>query len=175
VSYGEERFRDDNNFLDIRRFNPLAIHWDIGDAAIRHHINSSVCGLMLSDIEGACYASTEYLLCGVPVVTTKSFGGRDEYYEEENHLTVRATPAHVAEGVSYFVDKYKHDRINHAAIRARAVLKQRLLRRRLCESLSQMTGIPPVTLEEYVEKSIGGGSKLWAKINYWIKGIAVEN
>ncbi len=37
-------------------------------------------GLVLSSEEGATKASIEYMLCGLPVVSTNSLGGRDRYY-----------------------------------------------------------------------------------------------
>lgn len=45
-------------------------------------------GLSLSFIEGACLASLEYLLCGLPVVSTHSLGGRDAWYGEDNCILV---------------------------------------------------------------------------------------
>jgi hypothetical protein len=36
--------------------------------------------------EGACFASTQYLLSGLPVVSTKSKGGRDIWYNDENSI-----------------------------------------------------------------------------------------
>ncbi|MEZ5873087.1 MAG: hypothetical protein R3D32_14845 [Nitratireductor sp.] len=38
------------------------------------------CGLALSREEGVMKASVEYMLCGLPVVSTRSMGGRDRYY-----------------------------------------------------------------------------------------------
>lgn len=49
-------------------------------------INQSNCGLILSAEEGACFASSEYLLCGVPVVSTKSLGGRSVWYNSYNSI-----------------------------------------------------------------------------------------
>jgi hypothetical protein len=43
------------------------------------HLNRSQVGLMLSEIEGINYASIQYLLCGLPVVTTRNRGGRDAF------------------------------------------------------------------------------------------------
>ncbi len=37
-------------------------------------------GLCLSAVEGCMRASMEYLLCGLPVVSTRSTGGRDRYF-----------------------------------------------------------------------------------------------
>ncbi len=39
------------------------------------------CGLCLSDREGANYASIEYLLSGLPVVSVPSIGGRDVFFD----------------------------------------------------------------------------------------------
>jgi glycosyltransferase involved in cell wall biosynthesis len=38
-------------------------------------------GVILSREEGACYASTEYLLSGLPVVSTHSRGGREVFFD----------------------------------------------------------------------------------------------
>ena len=43
----------------------------------------SRCGLILSSEEGACFAATEYLLCGLPVVTTPSVGGREAFFDPD--------------------------------------------------------------------------------------------
>jgi len=40
-------------------------------------------GLCLSACEGGMYAAVEYLLCGLPVVSTASRGGRDEWFDSE--------------------------------------------------------------------------------------------
>jgi len=49
-------------------------------------INSSYIGGIFSIEEGACYASTEYLLCGLPVLSTFSKGGRDIWYNDDNSI-----------------------------------------------------------------------------------------
>ncbi|MFZ0407713.1 MAG: glycosyltransferase [Cyanobium sp.] len=65
-------------------------------------ISSSRCGLILSEQEGACFASSEYLLCGVPVVSTKSEGGRDVWYNESNSIVCEPDPCAISEAVRYF-------------------------------------------------------------------------
>jgi glycosyltransferase involved in cell wall biosynthesis len=82
-------------------------------------INESHCGLILSDAEGGCFASSEYLLCGIPVVSTQSFGGRDVWYDNYNSIICDSTPEAVAEAVDHFVtnspDPYAI-RSNHIAL-----------------------------------------------------------
>jgi len=63
-------------------------------------LNTAGCGLALSLVEGAMYASMEYLLCGLPVVTTRNVGGRDFFLNSSNSVHVRATRAAVASAVA---------------------------------------------------------------------------
>ncbi len=62
--------------------------------------NRAGCGLMLSAEEGAVYASTQYLLSGIPVVSTPSEGGRELFYSPENSVIVEPSPDAVKAGVS---------------------------------------------------------------------------
>ena len=62
------------------------------------------CGLCLSQAEGAMFASIEYLLCGIPVVSTKNIGGRDELFPDFASKTVQDTPEAVAEAVRDFAE-----------------------------------------------------------------------
>lgn len=68
-------------------------------------INQSSCGLILSAIEGACFSSSEYLLCGIPVVSTASKGGRDVWYNEYNSIICDDTVDGVAEAVELIINR----------------------------------------------------------------------
>jgi len=57
-------------------------------------------GLILSEAEGACYSSSEYLLAGIPVVSTPSYGGRDVWYNEMNSIICEPSPSGVAHAVT---------------------------------------------------------------------------
>ena len=67
-------------------------------------INRARVGLCLSAREGACYASGEYLLSGLPVVTTPSEGGREQWYTPNNHKLCHPTPESVAQTVKDALD-----------------------------------------------------------------------
>jgi glycosyltransferase involved in cell wall biosynthesis len=62
-------------------------------------LNECRVGLCLSAVEGAMYASIQYLLAGLPVVSTESRGGRDVFFDRETTLIVDADPAAVRAGV----------------------------------------------------------------------------
>lgn len=82
------------------------------------YICKAHCGLMLSAAEGGCYASTEYLYCGLPVVSTKSIGGRDSYYDEVTSIVVDDSPEEVARGV----EELKNRMTDPWEVRRRALL-----------------------------------------------------
>jgi len=66
---------------------------------ITNYMNQAHVGLALSDFEGAMYASSEYLLSGLPVVSTPSLGGRDAYYRDDYVKIVEPDSRVVAEAV----------------------------------------------------------------------------
>lgn len=76
----------------------------LDESGVASIINESKCGLILSETEGACFASSEYLLCGIPVVSTFSKGGRDVWYTDYNSIQVDASADAVAEAVAFFVN-----------------------------------------------------------------------
>lgn len=62
-------------------------------------LNRARVGLILSEVEGPCYAATEYLLCGLPVVSTPSRGGRDAFFDPDYVKIVEPNAEAVASGV----------------------------------------------------------------------------
>lgn len=63
-------------------------------------LNQSRVGLCLSAAEGAMLASMEYLLAGLPVVSTPSMGGRDSFADPGYWLTVGESAEEVRKGVA---------------------------------------------------------------------------
>jgi glycosyltransferase involved in cell wall biosynthesis len=66
-------------------------------------LRQSRCGLCLSAEEGAMFASMEYLLAGLPVVSTPSAGGRDTFADSAYWLTVAPDAEAVADGVRQMI------------------------------------------------------------------------
>lgn len=66
---------------------------------VNQAINACRTGLCLSENEGAMYASVQYLLAGLPVVTTTSVGGRDVFFDSRYVLTVEANAGAVKNAV----------------------------------------------------------------------------
>ncbi len=72
-------------------------------AEVAAHLNTARVGLILSEIEGANYASIQYLLCGLPVVTTRNRGGRDAFFDDACVIWADDTPEAVARAVSELI------------------------------------------------------------------------
>lgn len=76
----------------------------LGASEVNQCINRARAGLCLSAREGFMYASAQYLLAGLPIVTTQSTGGRDIFYDPAFVRTVDDDPDEVAAAVSELCD-----------------------------------------------------------------------
>lgn len=72
-------------------------------ARISEYLAKAKCGLALSASEGACFASAEYFLCGLPLVNTPALGGRDILFPNDFVKNVEANPEAIAEGIAFWV------------------------------------------------------------------------
>jgi glycosyltransferase involved in cell wall biosynthesis len=66
-------------------------------------VDSARVGVCLSEIEGAMFAATEYLLCGLPVVSTPSLGGREAWFDPRFTRIVPPEPQTVAAAVQELI------------------------------------------------------------------------
>ena len=73
----------------------------------------SAVGLCLSSVEGVMRAAMEYLLCGTPVVSIPSLGGRQRYLHAGNSIVAKPDPESVAAAVS----KLQERNFSRASIR----------------------------------------------------------
>lgn len=115
----------------------------IGRAEVNAILSRCRAGLCLSAEEGAMFASMEYLLAGLPVVSTPAIGGRDVFADPEYWLTVPATAEAVRDGVAEVIAR----NIPPERVRARTLERIYEHRARLRETVSAVTGgavvLPP--------------------------------
>ena len=103
-----EKHHDEAYVRSMREVLPRA-HWcndplapdyrSLAGTEINEAINEARVGLCLSAVEGAMFASIQYLLAGLPIVSTASRGGRDAFFDPDYVRIVADDPAAVAEGV----------------------------------------------------------------------------
>jgi len=79
--------------------------------------NQSRMGLILSEVEGMCIVSMEYLLSGLPVVNVKNIGGRDRFLDSYNSITVNPDKESIDKAIKTILDsKYDRQRIRDKVI-----------------------------------------------------------
>ncbi len=83
-------FMNPVNGEDVVRLQPKEVNALLASAHV---------GLCLSAEEGAMIASMEYLLAGLPVVSSPSLGGRDRYFDPDVTMIVEPNPRAVREAV----------------------------------------------------------------------------
>lgn len=106
-------------FADAHFFNhePSGAYRRLTPEEVNECLNQCGVGLCLSQVEGAMYASTQYLLAGLPVVSTRSKGGREVFFDPAFALIVPDHPEAVREGVQ----EMRHRQISAETIRARTL------------------------------------------------------
>ena len=82
------------------------IHQRISANNMSFFYNMSKVGLCLSAAEGAMCSSIEYLLCGLPVVSTRSIGGRDTFFTDKNCIFAEDNPESVKDCVDKWLKNY---------------------------------------------------------------------
>lgn len=103
--------------------------------------NTATVGLCLSAVEGGNYAVTEYLLSGLPVVSTRSKGGREVFCDPETSRVVDDDSRAVAAAVAELAAR----RLPPQYVRLRALLKLKEMREdfiRLVNSILDKEGRP---------------------------------
>jgi len=112
------------DYFDLRDLNPAFYsHSRISPAEVCKIYNQSLCGGIFSDGEGACYSSSEYLLSGLPVVSCKSGGGRDVWYDQDNSVICEANEESVLDAFGQVSQKLIDGRFSRQEIRQRHIEK----------------------------------------------------
>ena len=123
-------------FTHAHLFNhrDAATYQHLTPAQVNECLNECRVGLCLSAEEGANYASIQYLLCGMPIVSTHSRGGRDVFFDDEYVLIVDDAPEAVCAGVETMLKRT----IAPETIRARTLEKIARHRRTLIERVQRI-------------------------------------
>lgn len=104
--------------------------------------NRAAVGLCLSPVEGAMYSSVEYLLAGLPVVTTPSRGGRDYFLDPEFCITAPPDTRSIRDAVLALRER----KIPRSTVRNRTLAHihaERERGRRQIEAVLAKSGIDP--------------------------------
>lgn len=115
----------------------LTLKSEVCQFTVNKLYNKSKVGLILSGntgenqqgrCEGANYSSSEYLLCGLPVVSTESQGGRDYWFDNYNSIICEPNEESVKKSVDTILKKLSDGEISRKKIRDTQIEKMNLLR-----------------------------------------------
>lgn len=106
-------------------------------------LGQAKCGLVLSAREGASFCSSEYFLCGLPVVDTPALGGRNALYPDEYVRYVEASPDAVGAGIGHWARNRPDPWKVRAAWLAKAAPHRAAYRELMRELAGRDPGRPP--------------------------------
>jgi len=148
ATYGNEQY--DYSKLTCKFMNETRISAD----HVNKIYNQSYCAGIFSDAEGACYSSSEYLLAGLPVVSTLSRGGRDTWYSFDNSIIVEPDQDAVTEAVNVCIQKIKNGEFNKQNIRNKHIDMSNTMRKNIIECTKMIFDMNGITIDaaDYWEK-----------------------
>lgn len=88
--------------------------------------------------EGANYSTCEYLLCGLPVITTPSQGGRKFWLDDYNSIVCEPNEDSITESVKIMLKRIENNEINREIIRNNTIKKMNDLRKNLIDKLQEI-------------------------------------
>jgi glycosyltransferase involved in cell wall biosynthesis len=124
------RRRSPNMFTHSNKFSNISLHANFKDNILDQknyrHLqeteistlsNRALAGGIFSSVEGACFSSSQYLLCGLPVISTRCKGGREIWYTSDNSIYCDDTSESVAKCMEIVKQKLKDGSFNRQKIR----------------------------------------------------------
>jgi hypothetical protein len=107
-----------------------SFRWINPDEACKYY-NMSKVGGIFSTKEGSCFSSSEYLLCGLPVLSCKSDGGREIWYNDNNSIICEPDETSVFENFKKIIEKYNRGEYDREKIRNSHIEQMELHRNNL--------------------------------------------
>lgn len=155
-----------NDYFDLSLLNPQFINDErLDPLGVANILSESYCGGIFSSVEGGCYSSSEYLLMGLPVVSTNSFGGRDVWYSERNSLIVEANEDAVVKAVNILKTKLNNGEISATEIRMDHISLSNYYRSIFIEMIDNLTSPYGINGENTFENNYKHKFTRYSKIN----------
>lgn len=95
---------------------------------IRRLTNESHVAGIFSSLEGACFSSAQYLLCGIPIISPECKGGREIWYNDQNVVYCDTTQESVLKSLEIAKEKIKNGSFDKFLIRQQHIDMQEKFR-----------------------------------------------
>lgn len=110
-------------------------YFRLGLSDVVNYLNKGKVGGIFSKTEGACFASSEYLLCGLPVISVTSKGGREIWYNSDNSIICQDNDDSVKSAVDLAINNLNNGIFDREKIREKHIEQMDIHRNRLTEYL----------------------------------------
>jgi len=167
ITYFWPDVRDEDGNWDLHSFEPRIKHANynkkrINSDEITKILNQSHCALALSRKEGAMWAIMEYLYSGLPIISTKSVGGRDLFFDDRFVKIEKDS----SEAIKNAVSEMKSKRIDPTVIRSETLKKVKEHRKIFYSLISDLYKNSNRTIEKFEEfhEKIWGGDGIYKHI-----------
>lgn len=136
----------------------LTLKSEIGVNEVSQIYQQSMVGLILSGntgdnqqgpYEGACYSSSEYLLSGLPVVSTPSGGGRDFWFDNYNSIICEPIEESVKECVDILINRLNNNEIDRELIRNNQIEKMNNIRKNFIDKTEELFKLYNINIDAY--------------------------
>lgn len=103
--------------------------------------NQALFGCIFSMPDCSSKVSSEYLLCGLPVITTSSYGGRDIWYNKYNHIMIDPNEESLEKAINLCKEKINKGIFNAELIRRNKINLMLDFRLKFNKIINQMSNI----------------------------------
>ena len=139
ILQGYNYFQD--RFWDLNQLNPKYINQErLQPSQVNDILNASYVGGIFSEKEGANYATGEYLLAGIPVVSTRSTGGREVWLNDYNSITIDPNEQDVSKAVEQLIARIQSGEIDAKKIRDDFISMTNYFKNNLRELIHDIAG-----------------------------------
>jgi len=118
---------------------------------ICNYYNMSKIGGIFSEEEGACFSSSEYLLCGLPVLSCKCQGGREIWYNDTNSILCDPNENSVINKLNLMLNKYNNGEYDREKIRQQHIEKMEFHRNSLTSTVMNLLKMITLDLPTFDE------------------------
>jgi hypothetical protein len=152
ILYHKQEFYDLNllkpNYINNERISPQEVN---------NLYNLSLCGGIFSAAEGGCISSGEYMLSGLPVISSYCTGGRETYYRDFNSILVDDNPnevVHAVQKIKYNLAKgiFNRQRIREFHIGYSKVMINEL--KSIVEKFAKSDNLQPTFADKFINNLI---------------------
>ena len=112
----------------------------ISENEIFKYYNQAKFGLCLITQDNSSNANAEYLLCGLPVISVTSYGGRNVWYNKYNSIIIDSNKESLLKGIEVCLNNIKNGKFNSELIRRKQIILMNEFRSKFIKIISIMIG-----------------------------------